>query len=38
MPPDGWRHMLCVEPAVVRQPVTVSAGDEWCGRQTLVLV
>lgn len=38
MPPDGWRHMLCVEAAVVRQPVAVSAGDEWCGRQALVVV
>ena len=38
MPPDGWRHMLCVETAVARQPVTVSAGDEWCGRQALVVV
>lgn len=37
MPADGWRHMLCVE-AVAERPVTVAAGDEWYGRQTLVAV
>jgi glucose-6-phosphate 1-epimerase len=38
MPPDGWRHMLCVEAAVARQPLAVQPGEEWCGRQTLVVV
>jgi glucose-6-phosphate 1-epimerase len=38
MPADGWRHMLCVEAAVARNPVTVAAGEEWYGRQTLVAV
>ena len=38
MPADGWRHMLCVEAAAVRNPVTVAAGAEWCGRQTLLVV
>jgi glucose-6-phosphate 1-epimerase len=38
MPPDGWRHMLCVEAAAVRTPVIVPAGEEWYGRQTLVAV
>jgi len=38
MPADGWRHMLCVEAAAVRNPVTVAAGEEWCGRQTLLVV
>lgn len=38
MPADGWRHMLCVEAAVARQPVTLPAGEEWYGRQTLVAV
>lgn len=38
MPADGWRHMLCIEAAVVGQPVTLSAGEEWYGRQTLVVV
>lgn len=37
MPVDGWRHMLCVEAAVVEQPVTLPAGEEWYGRQTLVV-
>jgi len=36
MPPDGWRRMLCVEAAAARQPVTLEAGEEWYGRQTLV--
>jgi glucose-6-phosphate 1-epimerase len=38
MPPDGWRHMLCVEAAAVRKPVIVPAGEEWYGRHTLVAV
>jgi len=38
MPANGWRHMLCVEAAVARNPVTVAAGEEWYGRQTLVAV
>lgn len=38
MAADGWRHMLCVEAAAVRQPVTVAAGESWAGRQTLVAV
>jgi glucose-6-phosphate 1-epimerase len=38
MPPDGWRHMLCVEAAAVRKPVIVPAGEEWYGRQALVAV
>jgi glucose-6-phosphate 1-epimerase len=38
MPPDGWRHMLCIEAAAVRKPVIVPAGEEWYGRQTLVAV
>jgi len=38
MPADGWRHMLCVEAACVRQPVMLPAGEEWYGRQTLVAV
>jgi len=38
MPDDGWRHMLCVEAAVARDPVTVAAGEEWYGRQTLLAV
>jgi glucose-6-phosphate 1-epimerase len=38
MPADGWRQMLCVEAAVARQPVSLPAGEEWYGRQTLVAV
>jgi len=38
MPTDGWRHMLCVEAAIARQPVILPAGEEWYGRQTLVAV
>ena len=37
MASDGWRHMLCVEAGAVQQPVTVAAGEEWYGRQTLVV-
>lgn len=38
MPDKDWRHMLCVEAAVARTPVTVAPGEEWYGRQTLVAV
>lgn len=38
MPANGWRHMLCVEAAIARQPVILPAGEEWYGRQTLVAV
>lgn len=38
LPADGWRHLLCVEAAVVRTPATVAPGEEWYGRQTLVAV
>jgi glucose-6-phosphate 1-epimerase len=37
MPPDGWRHMLCVEAAAADTPVRVAAGAEWYGRQSLVV-
>lgn len=36
MAPTGFRHMLCVEAAAARQPVTVAPGDNWSGRQSLV--
>jgi len=38
MPADGWRHMLCIEAAAADTAVTVPAGEEWYGRQTLVAV
>lgn len=37
MPANGWRHMLCVEAAATR-PIELPAGEEWYGRQTLVVV
>lgn len=36
LPDDGFRRMLCVEAAAVRQPVELAAGASWWGRQTLV--
>ncbi|MBS1145107.1 MAG: D-hexose-6-phosphate mutarotase [Proteobacteria bacterium] len=36
MPPNGWRHMLCVEAAAIR-PISLPAGEEWYGRQTMVV-
>lgn len=38
LPDDGWRHLLCVEAAVAAAPLEVPAGEEWYGRQTLVVV
>jgi glucose-6-phosphate 1-epimerase len=38
MPPDGWRHMLCVEAAQVFAPITLAAGERWTGWQRLQLV
>ncbi len=38
LPDDGWRHFLCVEAAAVGQAIEVPAGEEWYGRQTLVVV
>lgn len=38
MAPSGWRHLLCVEAAAVRVPVTLAAGEGWSGRQSLVPV
>lgn len=36
LPDDGFRHMLCIEAAAARQPVSLPAGQRWWGRQTLV--
>ena len=33
--PDGWRRMLCVEPAAVRRPVRLAPGARWTARQIL---
>lgn len=35
MPPDGWRHMLCVEAAQVFEPIRIEAGGFWQGAQRL---
>jgi glucose-6-phosphate 1-epimerase len=37
MAPDSYRHMLCVEAAVVEQPVRVAPGARWTGWQRLTL-
>lgn len=36
MPASGFRHMICVEGASVKDPVALQAGMTWSGRQTLV--
>jgi len=38
MAPDGYRHMVCVEAAAARLPVTVLPGQSWTGGQTLTVV
>ena len=38
MPPDGYRHMLCVESACVHEPVELAPGAEWTGWQQLQVV
>lgn len=36
MPKDGFRRMICIEAAVIRNPVKLQPGEEWWGRQTLM--
>jgi glucose-6-phosphate 1-epimerase len=36
LPPDGYRHMLCVEAAAFNAPIVLSAGNEWTGGQSIV--
>jgi glucose-6-phosphate 1-epimerase len=36
MPADDWRNMLCVEAALINEPVTLPPGEEWSGMQTLI--
>ena len=38
MPPDGYRHMLCVEAAQVYEPIRVDPSQTWQGWQRLSLV
>ena len=35
MPPDDYLRMVCVEAAVIGEPVTLAPGAQWRGRQTL---
>jgi glucose-6-phosphate 1-epimerase len=35
MEPDGYRSMLCIEAAVISQPVKLEPGAAWRGTQTL---
>jgi glucose-6-phosphate 1-epimerase len=37
MPPEDWRHMLCVEAAAVAQPVELAPGKTWSGLQRIEL-
>lgn len=33
--PGGWQRMLCVEAAVIGEPVTLQPEERWTGQQTL---
>ncbi|MBC7919383.1 MAG: D-hexose-6-phosphate mutarotase [Rhodoferax sp.] len=35
LPPDAYREFLCVEAAVIGQPVTLESACSWSGTQTL---
>ncbi|CAN6236158.1 unnamed protein product [Urochloa humidicola] len=35
---EEYKHMLCVEPAVVENPITLKPGEEWKGRMDLSAV
>jgi glucose-6-phosphate 1-epimerase len=37
MPPNDWRHMVCVEAARVERPVALAPGQCWAGEQHLEL-
>jgi glucose-6-phosphate 1-epimerase len=36
MPPDGFRHMLCIEAAAIGSPVRLEPAGAWWGRQSLI--
>ena len=36
MEPGGEKHMICVEAAIVQQPITLDPGRRWSGWQRLV--
>lgn len=33
--PEGWIRMLCVEAAVIGEPVSLAPGERWTGQQTI---
>ena len=37
MPPDGFRHMFCVEAAAFELPIQLTRGAEWTGGQSIVI-
>lgn len=38
MPDDDWQRMLCVEAALISEPVTLGPDERWTGRQSLTLL
>lgn len=35
LPPDDWRHFVCVEAAQIDHPPVLEPGEEWVARQSL---
>ena len=35
---EEYKHMLCVEAAAVENPITLKPGEEWKGRQQILVV
>ncbi len=35
MSDEGWRRMLCVEAALVNEPMQLAAGEDWWARQSI---
>ncbi|KAJ6804062.1 putative glucose-6-phosphate 1-epimerase [Iris pallida] len=35
---DEYKHMLCVEAAAIEKPITLRPGEEWKGKQELIVV
>lgn len=38
MPDGDWQRMLCVEAALISEPVTLGPDERWTGRQSLTLL
>lgn len=38
IPANGFRHMLCVEAAAARHKIELDAGENWVGRQSLIVL